>query len=129
MAFGIVPAVKNGIFKTHTALSREVVFLQKADHFFQGPCLLDGHHLQALLGKRVVQAHRQMAFAFIQVFAEHRQHADGAQGHPFGAPGQSPAGRKDVDDAPDLGPVVQRLPHAHENGIGQLARLFDGEKL
>ena len=124
-----IPAIKNRIFKTHAALAGEIVLLDKAHHLRNGPGLLHGHHFFPLFREGVVQAHRQVALALIQVFLKFGQYADGAEGNALRAPGQAPVGRKHLYDPLYVFPIVQRLPHSHEYGVGEFPGLFNGEKL
>ena len=126
---GVIPAFEHRVFKAHPPLAREIVLLDEPHHFRNGPGLLYGHHLCALFRERIVQAHGQVALALVQKLFELGQHANGAEGNAFGAPGQAPGGGQDLYHPLHVVPVIQRLTHTHKYGIGKLLCLVNGKVL
>ena len=129
VAGSVVPAFEQRVFETDAPLAGEVVLPDEFQHVLDGPGPLDRHQFLPLFGERVVEADGEMAFAFVQEAPELRHHPDGAERDALGAPAEPPVRREDRDSPLDGFPVVQRLPHAHEDGIGELPRLPDGEEL
>ena len=129
VALVVVEAGEHRIFKTHAALAAEVVLADEIDDLADVPCLLRGHHFEALLRERIVEADRQVAPLLVEVAPERREDAYRAEGDALGAPGKAPRRRQDLDDFGDGIVVVQRLAHAHEDGVGEVACLVDAEEL
>ena len=129
MALVIVQSGEHGIFKAHTALACEVIFTDHVDHFLHRPRFLHRHHLRPFVRERVVEADGKVAAGRIEVLPQVRQDTDRGKGYAFGTPAETPVSRKHLDGLHHVAEVVKRLAHAHENGIGQIWRLVNGDKL
>ena len=129
VAAAVVDAGEHRVFETYAALSREIVLPDQVDDLADVPGLLDGHQGSAFFGERIVQAHGQMAAALIEEQFQLGQYADRREGYAFGTPAQPPVGGDDFQGGGHLRPVVERLAHAHEDGVGQVVRLIDAQQL
>ena len=125
----VVPSGEHSVLEAHPALPCKVILPDQADYIFQRPGFLDGHHLEAFFGERIMKAHRQMAAFLVKECFQYRQDADSAEGYAFRAPAE-PLGRgKDAYGLADLGVIVQRLPHPHKYGVCKRFALRDTDKL
>ena len=126
---GIVHAGEHRIFETHAPLTRKIVLPQQVDNIGDRPGFLDGHQGGAFLRERIVQAHGDVAAGTVQETPECRQHPDGGDGDPLRAPCKTPGGRHHLDGTQQVLLVVERFAHPHEDGVGQVGGLVDGDKL
>src|SRR5574344_1166743 len=70
-----------------------------------------------------------MAFALVKISFQIRKHTYGRYGDSFGAPCESPVRSKDFNRPHDIVIIVKRLPHSHENGIGQAIGFIYADEL
>ena len=129
MAFGIVPAGEHRIFKTHAALTAEIVLADQVNYVPDVVGFLHRHQFCPLFRERVVQTDRQVAAGAVQEAFQGRQDADGAEGDTLRAPAETPGRRQHVDGLHHRIVIVQRLAHAHENSIGEVFRFVHGQEL
>ena len=129
MTGSVVPAVKDGIFKTYAALAGEIIAFYEADNLRGAPGLLDGHHLKAFFRERIVKAYGKVALTFGEEFPEIGDDAYCAEGNAFGTPGKAPVCGEYSDNPFYFFPVVKGLSHAHENGVGKFPCLLYGKIL
>ena len=62
----VVPSGEHSVLEAHPALPCKVILPDQADYIFQRPGFLDGHHLEAFFGERIMNRNREMYVSFFQ---------------------------------------------------------------
>ena len=125
----VVEAAEHGVLEREAPLAAPVVLSQQGEDLAEGECLLHGHDGQALLRHGVVEADGEVALALLDEALQAGDDAHGGDGDALGAPAQAPVGGEDAADGQDGVEVVHGFAHAHEDNVGELLELGDGEEL
>ena len=129
VGYVVVEAFEHRVFEGDASLAEPVVFLQQAYDVGDGVGLLHWHHLGALVGEGIVQAHGHVDLRLVEQAAQHRGDAYGGDGDAVGAPAQAPVGGEHLERLADGVVVVQRLAHPHKDYVAQRLAFGDGENL
>ena len=115
----IVESAEYDILEGETALVVPVVFGEHAEQFLHAVGVLRRHHLQTLLGERVVQRDGQMTGALCDELFHGPSDADGGHRDAAGAPAERVGCHQELGGAQDILEVVHRLALTHEDDVGQ----------
>ena len=76
-----------------------------------------------------MQTDCQMAFLMVEIFFQFGQNSYAGDRYPLRTPGKTPVGGQHGYGLGNLGIVVQRLSHPHENSVGKPVGVVDGDEL